>query len=201
MTQNAPGDVPSHLQGNPVTVVVTTHTVAIKYFPIIGTGDSWQSPVPRANAMFSSGNQTLPVATSGDTQVLRFLCPLPKGFAYVLRTVTVLLWGADISEWKTANYAVFGHNILPFTDLFDLPMDGGNEQNVGIVANPGRLFSCRDVPEKTVIALDDDYCIQVDNMNTTIDGSAMSCRLVAELLQFDIQQAYSYSINTPISVR
>lgn len=180
-----------------MAVETTTITPAPTQYPVIGSGAPRPNFIPRGEIAFFTENQIIAVPNTGDSQLVKVVSVLPPGFGYVLRYMSLHLSGVDIADWDTSLYACFRDQDNS-KQLYDIGMDSGNVNYLG-----GRVFVPRanSIPGKTIISLGagGEVCMHV--ANASIDGSAMTVRAEVVLLIFDLDQAYSWAINSPVSIR
>jgi len=146
-------------------------------------------------------NGSVPVEAGGDSQKLDIQCDLPVNFAYVLAEAHFSIFGADITEWETV------------ADVFLTDGSGSGDQNrTEIKAIPawsegvvGTLLAFRFDFQGLGVTLPANS-VSVPQMrliiaNDTIDGSVMTVNWSCRFLQFNIEQAYHYAVNSPLPIR
>jgi len=166
-----------------------------------------RSDVPRSEFVFAS-QDIIPDPGVGETQSVVYELQLPFGFAYVCVEVTMRitdngapgeakLWGLasslqlrDGTSSGNSSYSV---------DSVGLRYSGqsGDEDSVR-----GSVFYQFDnLPKVVVIARDPNGLCTVVADTVETNQAAVTTRIFARFLQYDVRQAHHYQVNTPTLTR
>lgn len=187
-----------------MAVVTTVPTMTPISLPIIGVGENAFSPIPRSDVVYRSGTVAIAVATSSDTQALSMTITLPSSYAYVLRSMNAVVYGADAADWSTAAWGCFQDTSAaePRSITYDLALPGVLVPKTPTGLVNGKVYTLETVPSKVVASIGSagsQVCLWI--RNDTADGTAMTFRAAIHLSVYDLSQAYAYAINTPTLVR
>lgn len=188
-----------------MAVVSTSFTLDAVRLPLIapvGEPDIWWSNYPKAELVFVLFGAPVTLATGGDTQNLTITCPLPVSYAYTLADVTMLIHGANADDWYEAA-------LLELVDKTPVPTWGLDMQfqstaigGLGNTPNTSRNYGLQvQPPGKTLLATSPGAGLTMVVTNDVIDGSALQVNFYARFLQFDLNQGFRTSINSPVLTR
>lgn len=189
-----------------MATTTTTFTPAYNRQAYIGFGfqGSLETPIPQAELNFIIYGETVTEAAAGLDQAIIVNCDLPAGYAYISRGVNVLLEDqevGDIADWDT-DWRAFAVNSLvasPSRWLSGIPLEGGLSWFHSATLS-GRTFKADAFP-KLINCNDGPGLLRGGLINPTIDGGPMALYWVASFLEFDLNQARHWAVNTPIPVR
>lgn len=163
-----------------------------------------QSPIPQAELSFVTFQGSVTAAASTEDQLLTINCVLPTGYAYIFQGASLLLEeteAGDLAAWDQ-DFGTFLRNTNvagPRRWLAGLKFAGG-ELYDRTAALKARIFVCPGY-NKLIRATNGDGLFSAAGRNVTIDEGAVTVYFVANFLEFDLNQARHWAVNTPIPVR
>lgn len=188
-------------------MATTTTTVSPQPvpFPYSGMPDviGEKTGIPRGEISFSEPDGSIIVAESAELQRLNIRCCLPIGYAYVLREMHLSLSGADTADWS-----LFGHGIwqdaetasirkhvmaFPLFSPGVIPLETLTRSNYRSVNIPKQVVLPVSTAEGPILI--------ATLVNPVADGTLMKFLFSARFLQYDIEQSFHYSVNSPAPVR
>ncbi len=192
-----------------MAVVTTTITPALRYFPYSGLPDSYKerSPFPRGELTFVADTEAIALTGAGDNQNLRIRCTLPQGFAYVLADLAFDVFAAvagDANNFPVnatafiVDSSVAGQDRTYRTDFSMISESssltpGNLIKTYRPVNQGGKVIRC--APGQTGE-------MRLDAFNLTAnDGAYTLHTFFARFLQYDIEQAHHYQVNSPVPTR
>lgn len=182
-----------------MAVVTTTISIDATPYPIIGIPGNNNIP-RRENIHFST--EAIALTGAGDSQHLILNLPLQASYSYVLTRFTMLLFGVDSADWGTTAYCQMFDGLGAVNSVvYDLPVVAGAAISGSAAAS--KLYTVLPGSEikKPMVALSSDakLTLQLDNIQT--ENSAMTIRVTANFLVYDLDQSYAWPTNTPFLVR
>lgn len=185
-----------------ITTALAPLPTPVAYIGPAPSQELWQTPIPRGEIDFIEQTAAVTISGAGDNQLLQIQCGIPRGFGYVLMDAYMTMQNIDVDAWSAATR-------FRILDSAATPTWRVNQRfEAGSVINTGTLFFHRTwqlvAPAwQKVIICDkgDDGQLLVQVMNLTLDQAAGSVDFLARFLQFDLNQAYRWSVNTPFPVR
>lgn len=206
-----------HLESNLYSaVIMATTTTEFNPNPIrfsyigLPPDSDVTSPIPKAEINFIINAGVVTAAASGEDQEYMIHCALAPGYAYVLMNVNMYILAAsvaDSADWEdnanawTSNANVHGGQ----PDFVGRYLSGLRLE--GITTNPGnglglKTYQVGNVTNNIILPLRGyPGALHISNINDTIDGGALTMYFVARFLEFDLQQAHHWAINTPWPTR
>jgi len=175
----------------------------LKRLPLIapiGEPDIWWTPYPKAEIVYNIQDGAITVAGAGEDQALVISCALPTSFAYVLQDLTMTIKAAgDIDDWRLAALAKLKDATAAAWEL-DMVFEGSSL--MGSAAAQLRTYGLRtEPPQKMLLATGGGATLTITLDNPVIDGEAAEVDFFARFLQFDLNQGFRTSVNTPILTR
>ncbi len=173
------------------------------YFPFTGLekGPSRiASPYPRGQVTFSTPSVAITVAAGGADQAWRINMILPIGYAYVLVEVHLMIQGAiaDLAGWDT----VFNGEINLTNPVRAIAFDGISlGDTFSTSALDRRVFTFPDLPKDIIISDDGTAQAGFRIGDHTTDDGAMTGIVFGRFLQYDVEQAHHYLVQTPQLIR
>jgi len=193
-----------------MAVATTAFTPLLTRFPYIAPippPDSWLTPIPRGEALFFLKNGQIAEPGAGDSQRFTITTALPPTFAYVLMEVTIMtsdLEDGDQADWD-AGFRCYLQSIDgdPGGWLSPMLLDGGSiyHAEAAASARAGRTFQVLHISNKILIPGPAGGRLQIEGGNLNIDGGALNISFLIKFLEFDLNQAQLFAVNTPIPVR
>lgn len=188
-----------------MAVDTTVFTPALEKFPYSGMdtlgGD--RSGNPFAEIGYAVVGGAIAVEAGGDSQKIDVQCNLPVNFAFSLMSLSAKLSGTDIADWEAV------------ADCF--MTDGattGGEKRTKLIAIPSWSEGITGTDKVRIYRFDfkglgvilPGNAVSIPQIrfilsNDTVDGSAMTLNFFARVLQFNIEQAYYFAVNSPMPVR
>lgn len=182
-----------------MATITTTFTPTASYFPFAGLGRRPSTSGPRAEVRFGEKDAEITLSGTGDDQFARVQCMLPVNYSYTLSEIHIRLFTAlnevDLT-WEPTAIAILGGE-------FNIPMEGVSVNQIpGLQGKRGYMvYTFKDLP-KTVWKPQAGLAIMnVDMYNVNLEEPAVKLDFYARFLQFDINQAIDYEVNTPSLVR
>jgi len=169
--------------------------------------DASAIPIPAAQISFRVYGGTIAAAAGAADQSFRIHCLLREGYAYILNDVSMYLTDAeagDIADWGTkvtaytSNVADGETGESPW--LAGVPMEGINVIN-GSTALGAGIYTPARIPQNIIIPNSANAELHLNMFNAQTDGGPITLYLLATFLEFSIQQAHHWAINTPWPVR
>lgn len=185
---------------------VANGTMALKTTPYQGAGDlqKQSTGIPRAELNYTISNGVIALSGVGDSQRIVITCELPLSYAYVLQEVSLCnLTGVDGDNWPDRGFACIRNNLLNGTDwksAVDIFSRGDFSDAVG---GFGKSYICPSNNYVSRLIIPETSANFLMNLhNITTNQSAMTlgafhCRF----LQYDIAQAYTWPVNSPVLTR
>jgi len=189
-----------------MATTATTFNPAPTRTPFISQGiDLVGTPVPRAELRFAIVGDEITAAASGESQSCLVVCSLPKGYAYYFM-------GCEIDLLETEAGDVVGWNADWRTYLLSSDTTGALRSLSGIkctgcvpyywsAALKGRIYQAAPIQRIIIPVYDTGAKYQCQNVNVALDGGPVTTYFTATFLQFDLNQAFHYALNTPQPVR
>lgn len=106
----------------------------------------------------------------------------------------------DAADWDSAFRCYLTDDVSNGTWLSCPIMNGSQLWSTSAILK-GRSYQVTEVPRKLILPLNDVGRLQVEGQNTSADGGPVSIFFLAKFLEFDLNQAHMFSINTPVPVR
>lgn len=184
--------------------VITTQLLPsfrrLPYIGPVGEPEIWWTQLPKAEVVFQEYDTTVTAGEVGDSQKLTIQCNVPTSYAYVLQELSMVMYGSDIDDWQAASFVTLSDGTgaagWSYSPRFEANLAIGNSAGTirtWNVQEPG-------VPKKVMIAVTAGN-IFLEFYNANLDGAAANIRFFCRFLQFDLNQAFRTSINSPILVR
>jgi len=190
-----------------MTLITTTFTPEATPFPFIGPAPSqelWGTIIPRGEVDYVVSAGAITVAGVGDDQRAQVFCNLPRGFGYVMSECSAMIEGGDVAQWDNGA-------------IFRLRDDNGGDQrwtvfrrfeaSSSVISSGGTTKSkiyelLQPVPSKVIIC-DRPAAGQLAVLfrNITTDQDAGLMNFFARFLQYDLNQAFRWAVNSPFPVR
>lgn len=191
--------------------IVTTNVVpTVEVFPLTGFSEprAEKTGLARGLAIVRAKDAAIALTGVGDNQEVNLSFSLPRNFSYAL---THMALGVTATTALTYNFALAVSGVLfDATDstvrMTDIPIgmdcptvaisESGGTAVESATYKPTNLFSgvLRAIDQQTVF-----FFLTLFN-KTTNDG-AYTIDFYAEFLQYDINQSYHVTVNSPIPVR
>lgn len=165
--------------------------------------NSWLTPIPRGEAIFSVFFDTIAAPSAGDSQSMSITCALPTTFAYILMEATVEIYDAEVgdtADWDPALRATVRESASQGEWIATPRMDAGAAFSISAILK-GKVYQMLDPPKKMIIPKVGGGEVFFAMQNTSVDGGPMTCNALVKLLEFDLNQAHYYAVNTPVPVR
>lgn len=186
-----------------MATTATPFTPEPQRFAYVGIGSqSVDNPIPQAEVIFALFNQVVTAAAAGEDQNFSITCNLPKGYGYILSSVSLGLSeneAGDLANWNSDLRArlTAGDNLWRATPLFT-----ASALYLRTAVLKGRSFQIPDPPNKIILSIGDNQAtFAAESWTATIDQGSLAIDFLAKFLQFDLRQAYHWAVNTPWPVR
>lgn len=130
-------------------------------------------------------------------------CDLPSSFAYVLMEVSLEMGdneSGDMANWDAGMRCFLTDGITGATWRASPIMDAGAIYTVTATLK-GRHYQVPTVPRKMILPGSAGGRLSVSGQNLTIDEGPMTVFFLAKFLEYDLNQAHYFAVNTPIPVR
>lgn len=188
------------------TTVFTPTMIRFPYIapPALAIPDSWLTPIPRGEGIFSIFNGVVAAPSAGDSQSLSINCILPNSFAYVLVEVTCRLQDTEIgdsADWDD-NMQSYVTDDASNGSWLAAPQTPGlryRTNNLQVVG--GQAFQMMLPPKKMILPKSDEGGLFLTNYNNSIDGGPMQIFFMAKFLEYDLNQAHFFAVNTAVLTR
>lgn len=179
----------------------TTFTVAEARFGFISEiVNISESPIPKAEIIYAITGGTVTAAAAGEDQEMIIFCPLRQGYAYVLTEMEMLFREAeagDIGDWDASMTATTTNGAWVAANRFDGGIAVNNSTSL-----QDRTFKCAQPTQKIIIPTGPAAAnLFIRGWNTSIDGGPMTVNFLARFLEFDLQQAHHWAIQSQFPVR
>lgn len=184
-------------------IITTTLSPAAKRLPLIapiGEPEIWWTPYPKAEIVFNTSGEAVTKGEAADSQQLVINCDLQQSYAYVLMDLNLMLTSAtDMADWNNISHTVLRDGVPPIWTQF-IPFESNGAG--GVATFTWRQFRhVGDITQKVLLAVNPGTRLAITIENPVVDGDAASASFFARFLQFDLNQGYRTSVNTPILVR
>lgn len=194
------------------TLSVAAGTVELVHFPFSGMAEipRDRSDVPRASLVFSTNYATVPGAGAGNTQRLRVSMPFPLNFSYVITDVNYMIVGDTGGATNNfANVATLNvrqskgpDGTFEYLQFFPMSLAFKAEAAALNAAQNQALLFCLDkAPRQVIIPRDSQDGLVIEHQNATANDQDYSVQLYVRVLQYDVEQANNWAVNTPTPVR
>jgi len=161
------------------------------------------SEVARAEIVYT-GTVTIPQPAGGDTQSINLQIDLPKSFCYVLLDLGLLIQAPTdkIDDWPDNGSYIQRPGGEPATQFkFTAGLDA---TGVTIISDTSsqKHYSLLNKPSYVLIpSVGLDGIVRITITNKGIDGPATTFEFYVRYLQYDINQAHHWAVNSPAYVR
>lgn len=182
-----------------ITTTVTVPATRLALIAPLGEPDIWWTPYPRAELVFNSYQTAVTLAGVGDTQALAINCALPVSYAYVLVDLTMFLYSVNADDWLSGATVQLQDATVP-TWAYVIPVETVAKGNDGTFETR-TWFPSAGLPQKTILATSAGAGLNLDFYNPTTNGAAATIRFFARFLQYDLNQGFRTSVNTPALIR
>lgn len=180
----------------------TTFTPDLKKFAIIGLpADQDRSSVPRAELIFTVSSGSVLDPGPGNAQRVLITPLMPAGFSYSIQEAYISVKGLEVDSWQTTGWVIVNTGALLGTTVrIEIPSaptslySDGAQFNIGYVWKnvfPGNLLMPSDTGASATFKVS----------NIVDDKAAATIQFMCRVLQYDIEQAHHYQVNTPILTR
>jgi len=193
----------------------TTIVVAPRVFGFTSLDEAFQtrSDVPRAEFVFADQSVISQPVDPMNLQAVVYELELPFGFAYVIVELTLRItdqaaegssldWGMAASlqlrDGTTSGNSSFS---VDSVGLRNAGFDTGGGDKPEDAVRGSVFYEFNKLPTVVVIARDPNGLASVAMNSLVDDGAAVTARIFARFLQYDIRQAHHYQVNTPTLVR
>lgn len=174
-------------------------------FPYAGMPDivGQRTGIPRGEVAFNVDGGSVTLAGVGDTQRANVTCTLPGGYAYVLRETFLSMTAIDVEDWDDVGFGSFQDaeqsTVRKNRMLFQLVSAGA----VNITTAKRRCWDYTILPKQVLYpASATEGAVYIATIiNAVTNGAAGNLVFNARFLQFDIEQANHYSVNSPMPTR
>ncbi len=186
-----------------MAVATTTFTPSAMVFPYEGLptlgGDHSQHPFAELRFNILAG--TVAVEAGGDSQKIDVQVTLPRNFAYTPMDVHFSIFGADFADWEAFADCFWtdglGTGPNPRTVLAPIPC--WNEGVSGTLRSYRFDFERMGVLKPGGGGSTPQFRVLL--VNPVINGSAMTVNFSARFLQYNIEQAHYFAVNSPTPTR
>lgn len=191
-----------------MATTTTTLTLASSRVAYIGVGVAdGNNPIPRAELNFISYGGVVTAAAAGEDQLLSVVMSLPASYAYVLAHCSMWMFDAetgDMADWDTAFNALLTNvtsGTAPGSWISGIRFSSDALWSRSAVLK-GRTYVGTELPQKIIIPnVAGNARMVCDLRNLTVDGGPMTLYFLAKFLEFDLNQATHWAVNTPWPVR
>lgn len=193
-----------------MAIISTTATPLAERLALIApvpSQDLWMTQIPRAEIIFR-GSPSITLAGVGDTQRFQIHCILPTGYAYVYIEGRVSLRESvvgDLANWEDEACFLIQDDSAGSGWSYPMRM---TKEAVGAICQGSitlreAVFEPSSPPLKKVIVAPPGLTPRLffDVSNVSTNDAAMTSFFFFRFLQFDLNQAFFYAVNTPTSVR
>jgi len=183
-----------------ITTTVTPAAVRLPLIAPVGEPEIWWTHYPKAEIQFQQRDFLITASGVGDTQRLLIDCALQTSYAYTLVDLSLAIfgnenvdnWGAECNVDLLDNTEVNWSIPIPFIRNTDTPSGPGFYRAFW---PPHRL------PQKTILSTSTGSLLRLQLSNATTNNAQITGRFYARFLQFDLNQGYRTSIQSPILTR
>lgn len=189
-----------------MAITATSFTPGIKRFAYIAPvapPDSWLTPIPRGEALFAINDGSVLAAAAGASQSFSITCVLPSTFAYIMMEASIELYdqeAGDIATWDSSIRCSVREDVTAPAWTASPRMDAGSTYSLSAVLK-GKSYQVADVPRKMIVPGIAGGLAYFEAMTTTIDLGILKINALIKFLEFDLNQAHYYAVNTPVPVR
>lgn len=192
-----------------MAVTSTTIVIPPQVFGYSTVGGAFlkETNAPRGEVVFNAINEDITIAGAGNEQFLQLQMTPPANFTYALVDFCVTLASAtDISDWEPAGAVIMNERRATAPNFnYNLVADSGNvsEFLASMGTNSVRSY-CLDSPPKGLFSPSQDFAsanIIFSVANLVQAGEAAKVTTYIRLLQYDVSQHHSVSVNLPTLTR
>jgi len=186
-----------------MATTTTNFTPAPSRFSYSGLDVPSNVPIPAAEISFRVDAGTVTAAAAAEDQKWQLHCYLAEGYAYILKGLNLYIYDAeagDMADWTNQVACWLTNN----TDgapqyIIGLPMAGDIALTTAVLKSASWQVA---LPKKIIIPLGGHQGeLHLAQFNPVADGGPMTLYFQADFLQFSIEQAHHWAINTPWPVR
>lgn len=171
----------------------------------VGEPEIWWTQYPKAEIIFQTWNESVTLAGVGDTQNITVTCNLPVSYGYTLMEASFFMYGVNVADWEAGTLAEVYNASTPVAGSTDwsIPLAfertatskdfSGNEYGTWYLRSPP--------PTKVVLAINGGAKLEIVLFNAVTNGAACTARFFARFLQYDLNQGFRTSINSPVLTR
>jgi len=179
----------------------TNFTPDLKKFALVGLpiGQD-RSPVPRSELIFTVSSGAILIATGGNDQEVNITVVLDTGFSYSIQECYASIKSVDAADWQDNGFVIVNTGALLGTTV---RIELESELSTAFVdgANVNRGYQWRNFPGNLLMPSDTGASATFKLGNQVIDGAAATLQFMCRVLQYDIEQAHHYQVNTPTLIR
>lgn len=185
--------------------VITTDTAILTGFPYAGITDLARdiSDVPRREVRFAVIDGAIAAGGAGNTQTLRVNCLPEPNFAYVIieAFANIDIVGTNNFQAEAVYSITDDRADIARTYFWFNQMSGTAAVSAGGVKS--KIYRAAQVPQLTVTpaAEGDGMQLQFTFTNFVENDNAYTYDFFCRLLQYDIEQANHFAVNSPSPVR
>ncbi len=164
---------------------------------------SEKSAIPRAELFYIVNRSKNPNNVAAGSDVIQIVCELPQAFAYVLSEVHCRLATSGADEaWDVDMQADIADNKFFNQSDVLVPFVGHSSADIQAGTQPRDYVFMDNIPKTVIICQPGQEGRAIFNVNRTGDTLAIgNLSFFCRVLQFDVDQAHRYEVNTPIPVR
>ncbi len=186
-----------------ITTALTPTATRLAFIGPAPTIEQWETPIPQAEIAFIEQNAAVIISGVGDNQLISIVAALPRGFAYILAEANMNLNSADVDAWQdSARFRIKDAGSGPRWTVHQRFEASANVIN-NATSSFNKVYELVHTPVQKVIIGDLDAApeLVIQVMNLTTDQAAGTLDFFCRFLQFELNQAYHWAVNTPWPVR
>lgn len=179
----------------------TNFTPDLKKFAIIGlSAGQDRSSVPRSELIFTVSSGPILIEAGGSNQEVNITVVLDAGFSYSIQEAYASIKSVDGGDWAANGFVIVNTGALLGTTV---RIELESELSTAFVdgANTNRGYQWRNFPGNLLMPSDTGASATFKLGNQSIDGAAATLQFMCRVIQYDIEQAHHYQVNTPILTR
>lgn len=189
-----------------MATVTTTVTSTLTRFPYSGPrNDESIIPLAEIRAAPSGGSTSVAATGAGDNQFVTQTITLPQNYAYALVDLEIEISGAGggaAINFPQAIFCRFSNAASSASLLVPIEVYNHALARFASVNVPAYVYSAARLPQLVMKPEAGDAAIlELQAFNTTANDGAYTWISFARFLQYSLDQAFDYRVNTPLPVR
>lgn len=188
-----------------MALTTTTVNPTLEPFPYAGMPERQrgQTPIPSREMRCYTRDKSITAGGAGNEQRLVVQLDLPPNYAYVLVDLSCMLGLAGSINWDAVIQGYLQDGLTTVKSRIPMELFSHGITEYTAAGSERRVWIPEDIPRATLIpsVAGEQVRLHLETINSTQNDGAASFTFYARFLEFTIEQAHHWQVNTPEPVR